>query len=627
VKDDEESRLRSVALQNAQSILAARQRADEELLAAKEALERKADELREETRLLDLLNRTGQAIASTLDQEQLLQLVTDAGTELSGASFGAFFYNVTDAQGDRLQLYVLSGAPRSAFENLGLPRATPIFGPTFRGEGPVRCDDVTEDPRYGKVGPHHGMPPGHLPVRSYLAVPVTSRSGETLGGLFFGHPERAVFTERSERLVVGVAAFAAVAVDNARLYEGARRAAEERAQLLDAERAARTELERVSRTKDEFLATLSHELRTPLNAVLGWSEILLTRVPDRDDIRQGLETIGRNARAQTQLIEDLLDMSRIMSGAVRLDVQRTQLGSVVDAAVDAVGPAAAAKQLRLRKIIDPNAGTVIGDPARLQQIVWNLLSNAVKFTPKGGRVEVVVERVGSQIEITVSDSGIGVEPEFLPHLFERFRQADASTTRNFGGLGIGLSIVKQLVELHGGTIRAESTGVDEGASFVVSLPVAILRQEVEREHPSAHIPVATRRGLTLSGLKIVIVDDEPDARDLLAMLLEDRQAEVFTAPSADEALALVRTHQPDVLVSDIGMPGKDGYAFIRDVRGLPRDGGGAVPAIALTAFARAEDRARAMLAGYQVHMAKPVEPEELIVTIASLGGQAPPSSG
>lgn len=612
--DDEEKLLRASALQNMQSILAARQRAEQELLRTKETLE-------EETRYLDLLNRTNAKLASNLDLETLVQAVTDAATELSGAQFGAFFYTARNSDGDVFTLYTLSGAPRSAFEKLGHPRATQIFGPTFNGEGVLRIDDVREDPRYGKMAPHHGMPAGHLPVCSYLAVPVVSRTGEVLGGLFFGHEERAVFTERSERFVTGIAAQAAIAIDNARLYEQARRAADEREKLLQAERVARAEVERVSLMKDEFLATLSHELRTPLNAVLGWSEILLARAKDDADSRRGLETIARNARAQAQLIEDLLDMNRIVSGKIRLDVQRLDLSPIVEAALDTVRPSVDGKGITIRKTIDPNAGPVFGDPNRLQQIVWNLLTNAVKFTPKGGKIDVLVLRVNSHVEITVQDTGAGISSEFLPCLFERFRQADSSTTRRYGGLGLGLSIVKQLVELHGGSVKADSAGPDQGATFIVCLPVRAIRDRgTTLEHPtSVRYTAPSSPEISLAGFTVVVVDDEPDARELVRSVLVEAKAEVFTASCAEDGIELVRTHRPDVIVSDIGMPDKDGYQFMREVRGLASTEGGRVPAIALTAFARSEDRTRAMLAGYQVHVSKPIEPQELVATIKSLG--------
>ncbi|MCA1560986.1 MAG: GAF domain-containing sensor histidine kinase, partial [Acidobacteria bacterium] len=307
---------------------------------------------------------------------------------MSGAQFGAFFYNTTDEKGDAFLLYTLSGAPREAFEKFEKPRATLLLSPTFRGEGPIRCDDVVKDPRYGTMELHDGMPNGHLPVRSYMAVPVRSRSGEVIGGLFFGHSKPNAFTARAERLIVGVAAQAGIAIDNARLYEAAQQAADERKSLLESERAARSEAERMSEVKDAFLATLSHELRTPLNAILGWSQILRSAPKDRADLLKGLDTIERNARVQTQLIEDLLDMSRITSGKLRLDIQPIQPASFIEAAVETVKPAADAKGIRLEAFLDPSAGPISADPGRLQQVVWNLLSNAIKFTPKDGKVQI-----------------------------------------------------------------------------------------------------------------------------------------------------------------------------------------------------------------------------------------------
>jgi PAS domain S-box-containing protein len=580
--------------------------------------------LEEETRSLELLNRTGTSLASTLDQKALLQSITDAATQLSGAQFGAFFYNVIGDQGEAFMLYTLSGAPREAFEKFGHPRATALFGPTFRGEGIIRIADVHEDPRYGKMPPHHGMPPGHLPVRSYLAVPVAGRSGDVIGGLFFGHADPGVFTERTERLVAGIAAQAAVAIDNARLYEAAQQSAEERKLLLESERHARGAAERASRVKDEFLATLSHELRTPLSAILGWSHMLRSKTLGPDDLAKGLETIERNARMQTQLIEDLLDMSRITSGKVRLDVQPLTPAAFVEAAVETVRPAAEAKGVRLDKVLDSVAGPVSGDPGRLQQVVWNLLSNAIKFTPKGGRVQVVLERVDSHIEISVADTGAGIEPAFLDRVFDRFSQADGSTTRQFGGLGLGLAIVKNLVELHGGNVSARSEGAGRGATFTVRLPLAIVRRDTDpsRPHlPTAETPSGSFNPMDLSGIKILVVDDQADARELVARVLSQCQAEVIIASGAEEALILLERERPDVLVTDIGMPDVDGFELLRRVRALGEARGGKTPAIALTAFARSEDRIRALHQGFRVHVSKPVEPAELIATVASVVGR------
>ncbi len=618
--DDEENQLRSAALQNVQSILAARLRAEQELRETKEALE-------EETRILELLNENGVLLASKLDLQSVVQAVTDAGTALSGAQFGAFFHTQRTGDQDVFTLYTLTGAPRVAFEQLGMPRATPLFAPTFGGRGPIRIGDVRTDPRYGQMDPHHGMPPGHLPVRSYLAVPVVARSGDVIGGLFFGHSEPHVFSERSERLILGLAGQAAISIDNARLYEAARRSAEERAVLLEAERAARAEIERVSLMKDEFVLTLSHELRTPLNAVLGWSEVLLAQtLPADSKMRAGLEAIVRNGRAQAQLIEDLLDMNSIVSGKIRLDVQRVELAPIIDGALESVRPSADAKSIAIRKTIDPTAGAVVGDPNRLQQIVWNLLTNAVKFTPKGGSVQVLLQRVRSHVEITVADTGIGVDADFLPHLFERFRQADSSTTRHFGGLGLGLSIVKQLVELHGGTIRAHSEGAGRGATFIIELPIRAehRRTDAEGDHPSDDpTSAAAAPVVSLTSIRVLIVDDERDAREMLDVVLTGAAADVLAADSATVACELVRNFRPHVIISDIGMPERDGYRFIREVRSLPAAEGGRTPAIALTAYARSEDRTRAMLAGYQVHVTKPFDARELVATVKSLAGTTP----
>ncbi|MEP7218156.1 MAG: PAS domain-containing protein [Bacteroidota bacterium] len=407
-----------------------------------------------------------------------------------------------------------------------------------------------------------------------------------------------------------------------------RNAEEERDQLLTAERSARAEAERANRLKDEFLSTLSHELRTPLNAILGWSQILSSGEMEETDITKGMEVIERNARMQTQIIDDLLDMSRIISGKIRLDIQQVDLPQIIEQSLDSIRPAAEGKEIRLQKIVDPLAGPVSGDPARLQQIVWNLLTNAIKFTPKGGRVQVILKRVNSHIEISVVDSGEGIKPEFLPYIFERFRQADATTTRNHGGLGLGLAIVKSLVELHGGSVRANSPGVGQGATFVVALPPTVIRDGEEiRDRPMTSRSAGTDGAPPmLNGVKVLVVDDEPDARELVRRFLEQSGAQVITASSAREALAAVPEHLPDVVISDIGMPGQDGYTLIRSIRSLPHDQGGATPALALTAFARSEDRRRAIMSGFQMHIAKPVEPSELLTMVASLSGRIEPNT-
>jgi PAS domain S-box-containing protein len=401
----------------------------------------------------------------------------------------------------------------------------------------------------------------------------------------------------------------------------------DREELLESERLARCEAERVSTMKDEFLATLSHEIRTPLNAILGWSQIL-RESKDPEDIAQGLEVIERNARSQSQIIEDLLDMSRIVSGKVRLDVQSVDLEATVNLAIETARPTAEAKGIRMQSVLDPLHGVMVsGDANRLQQVLWNLLSNAVKFTPRGGRVQVLLSRVNSHIEIRVTDTGEGIRPEVLPHVFDRFHQADSSTTRRHGGLGLGLSIVKQLVELHGGVVRARSDGAGRGATFIVELPLAVLhsqpQDEAERRHPrSAPEP----RGISdacsdIAGVRVLVVDDEADARALVKRVLEECDALVTVAGSVEEGLSLLENGHFDVLLSDIGMPGMDGYSFIKRVRLLDQSKGGKIPAIALTAYARAEDRVKAVSAGFMMHVAKPVEPMELVTMVAGAAGR------
>jgi PAS domain S-box-containing protein len=399
-----------------------------------------------------------------------------------------------------------------------------------------------------------------------------------------------------------------------------KRAAREREQLLQSEQAARQEAERVSRMKDEFLATLSHELRTPLNAILGWSQLLRITNTAPEDMRQGLETIERNARVQTQLIEELLDMSRIISGKVRLDVQRVDLAQVIGNACEAVQLAADAKNIQLLRVIDSAAATITGDPGRMQQVIWNLLSNAIKFTPRGGHVKVALQRGDGSVELSVIDDGQGIDPQFLPRLFERFSQADSSTTRQHGGLGLGLAIVRHLVELHGGSIRALSEGQDKGSAFTVSLPVSAATDERLSMQPSLDRGSMAGPLMDLSGVTVMIVDDELDARELVRRVLEASRATVMMAESSEEAMELIQRDRPDVLLTDIGMPGEDGYRLLERVREMDRNRGTEMPVAAVTAFARSEDRRRAMVAGFRMHLPKPVDAAELIAVVASLAG-------
>ena len=404
-----------------------------------------------------------------------------------------------------------------------------------------------------------------------------------------------------------------------------KRAEAERAQLLADAQAAQAEAERANRLKDEFLATLSHELRTPLTAIVGWSEMLGRSQLDPVTAQRAVEVIRRNARMQVQMIDDLLDVSRIVTGKLRMTVQPVDLGSVIIAAVEGVRPAAEAKGIRFQLQLDSPAGQVSGDPDRLQQVAWNLVSNAIKFTPKGGRVLVRLERVDSQVEIAVSDTGRGIAADFLPHVFDRFRQADATTTRVYGGLGLGLAIVRQLVELHGGTVRVESAGEGLGSTFTVSLPLAAVRgatEEAEAVRPQSFTPAESGCPPQLGGLRVLVVDDEADTCEVLQTILESCGARVRATDSAAAALEAMAEESFDVLISDIGMPEEDGYSLITKVRALDKERGGGIPAAALTAYAAEEDRIRTLRSGFQIHVPKPVSPNELVAVVANLADRA-----
>jgi PAS domain S-box-containing protein len=404
-----------------------------------------------------------------------------------------------------------------------------------------------------------------------------------------------------------------------------RRVEEERAKLLARERAARAEAEEANRAKDEFIATLSHELRTPLNSVLGWARLLRMGKLDVSGIRRAVAAIERGATTQAQIVDDLLDMARVVRGQMRLDVRPVELIPVIEAAVDTVRPAASARDIQIVASLEPRTGAVAGDPGRLQQVAWNLLTNAVKFTPAGGRVDVRLEQRGSMVELSVSDTGGGIAAEFLPHVFERFRQADSSTTRVHGGLGLGLAIVRHLVEAHGGTVAAESPGAGLGSTFRVALPVYNPRAQIREAatpRPAPRIATPVPRAVALDGVRVLIVDDDRDTLDVVTQLLEHGGAEVRAAASAAQAMETLRQWPPDVLVSDIGMPDQDGYELIRRVRDLAPEEGGQVPAAALTAFTQSDHRDQALSAGYQLYLAKPIEPAALTAAVAQLAKTA-----
>lgn len=843
-------------------------------------------------RKFDRFAEAARVASAELDLHRVVQTVTDAATELTNAQFGAFFYNVINEAGESYTLYSISGVPREAFARFPMPRNTAVFEPTFSGSAIVRSANIREDPRYGHNAPFHGMPEGHLPVVSYLAVPVISRSGEVLGGLFFGHSEEGVFTETEEQVVVALAAHASVAIDNARLYEALQR---ERARLqhsesryralvmaagtrqalwtaspdgrvaedlagwreltghtvdemrdqdwlhslhpadrervskewqraielrvpyqeqfrlrsadgsyrwyaatavpvlradgtllewvgttvdihdrksaedslrflaeagellfssLDYETTLRTvaqlavpsiadwctvdivdengeqqrlavahvdpakialahdlrrryppdpetdavtrvirtgrsewmaiiprelldqsarddehrliihelgltsyiavplrahgrtfgaltfvlserrysegdvaiaeelgrragiaivnarlysDAQAANRAKDDFLATLSHELRTPMTAVLGWARMLRIGLSPEESV-EAVNAIERSATVQMQLIEDILDMSRIMAGKLRLDSKPVDLCATVEAALDTVRPTAVAKQIEIVTDYPRNAPMVAGDESRLHQIVWNLLTNALKFTNPGGRVAVRVTGTDQVVGLQVRDTGVGIDPGFLPHVFERFRQQDSSTTRSHGGIGLGLAIVRHLVELHGGRIYAESEGRGRGATFTVELPPLHVRGPRRRQEDlHDYLP-------SLEGMRVLVVDDEAMTRDVVAAMLRRAGANVATADSARAAHDMLPRVRPDVIVCDIAMPGEDGYAFLRELRAREPELA-QTRVVALTAFGRPEDREKALDSGFDAYLKKPVDPALLATTL------------
>ncbi|HMF58208.1 MAG TPA: ATP-binding protein, partial [Pyrinomonadaceae bacterium] len=457
-----------------------------------------------------------------------------------------------------------------------------------------------------KVGVDNGLMP-----QSSMAAPM-SVMGRMVGTIEVQAYELSAYKPGHETAMRVAANLAAVAIDNVRLFER--------------ETVARSEAEAASRAKDEFLATLSHELRTPLTAMLGWTSLLRSGNLAEGVNEQALEIIERNARMQSQLIEDILDVSRIITGKLNLKVQPVELSQIIESAANTVRPAVEAKAIDLRLDLDARAGVISGDPTRLQQVVWNLLSNAVKFTPQGGRIEVRLKRIGACVQMLVTDTGAGIGRSFLPFVFDRFRQADSTTTRTHGGLGLGLAIVRHVVEMHGGTVEAVSEGEGKGATFIVSLPVVALRaraNEVDMlwEENSVQTPPA-QKPASLEGVRLLVVDNEQDARVMIRAGLKEYGAQVQEAASVTEALEILAREQWDVLVSDIGMPGLDGYDLIRRVREIEAEKGvGNLPAIALTAYTDEESIRRALSAGYQMHMAKPVELNVLADAVARLAGR------
>jgi signal transduction histidine kinase/DNA-binding response OmpR family regulator len=603
-----------------------------ELFKKTEEVKRQAALLREKNieledanlRRLSMLIELGQRLAAERDPEQVLRKFCHAARDIVGARCAAV--GMFEEDGRTLRHSHVSGHDAAA-EGGVLETGNALLGPLLAGRQPVRLC-LTDGERSA------GVPRRGTPATSFLGAPILSPSGGS-GWLYLTDKlDAEEFNEADERLAATLTAQATVAYENARLYTEAQRhaaelqqevaerkqAEQERARLLVREQAARAEAEAANRAKDEFLATLSHELRTPLTAILGWARLLRGGNLPEGTVGGALETIERNARAQSQLIDDLLDVSRIVTGKLRLDIRPVEIVRVIEAAVESVRPAARAKKIQLEVEMEPLGGPLLGDADRLQQVVWNLLSNAVKFTPEGGRVGVLLRCAGPHAEVRVEDTGQGIDAEFLPHVFDCFRQADGSTTRRHGGLG--LAIARHLVELHGGAISADSEGEGRGASFTVRLPLAAAGSAGARpEHaPGAGVSPPPRPA-ALKGLRMLVVEDETDTRELVAFALTVAGAEVKTAAWAREALDMLEGWTPDVLVSDIGMPGLDGYAFIGEVRRREADSGVRLLAVALTAYAGVEARRRAISAGFQTHLAKPLDPAEMVAAVARLAGR------
>ncbi len=570
--------------------------------------------LEERAQLTRMEGEIGRVVAHAATLNDVLQGCTKALVAHAGAAFARVW--VYDAGAEMLVLKASAGM----YTHLDGPHGRVPLGKFKIGliaseRQPHLTNQVIGDPR---VGDQEWAKRERM--MAFAGYPLLV-GGELHGVLAMFSRER--LTDSTLAALALVSNSIAVAVQR-------REASAERERLLVASQEAREVAERSSRAKDEFIAVVSHELRTPLTAILGWARMLDGGL-DKDETAEAVEVIQRNALAQSQLIEDLLDISRVISGKLRLDLRTVDLPAVVQEAVRTVLPTAESKGIRVESVLDPRAGPVSGDPDRLRQIVWNLLSNAVKFTPKKGKVQVRLSRVNSHVELTVSDTGIGISPEFLPRVFERFTQADSSSTRQHSGLGLGLGIARHLVELHGGEISAHSDGPGNGATFLVSLPIMIVHagaSKPESAHPTAPSAAAGeghgngvlpfRCPPELAGIRVVAVDDDADARKLLETVLTRCHAQVTMTKTAAEALEAVRRERPDVLLSDVEMAGEDGYGLIAKVRALPPEEGGNTPAAALTAYARVEDRTRALRAGFQLHVPKPVEPSELVAVVVNL---------
>jgi signal transduction histidine kinase len=561
--------------------------------------------LQDEARILETLNRVGQAVAAELDLERVVQIVTDAGTELSGAAFGSFFYNRRDDNGENYWLYTISGVPREDFAKFPMPRNTAVFAPTFEGEGIVRSDDILRDPRYGRNEPYNGMPKGHLPVRSYLAAPVVSRSGEVLGGLFFGHPEPGIFTDRSERLVVGIASQAAIAIDNARLFRNAQQEIAERRRAEARLRESEEALLAADRRKDEFLATLAHELRNPLAPIRNAVEILRLTETDPAAAASARQLLERQLKQLVRLIDDLLDVSRITQGRLELRKEKLDLALALRMAVETSRPLVESRQHTLHVTAQPETYFADADATRIAQVFANLLNNSAKYSPPGSSITARIERDGGYAVITIADNGVGIPHSMLSRVFEMFERVDREHEAvTPDGLGIGLTLVRRLVELHGGTVTAHSEGLNCGSTFVVKLPLWEAASVPQEAHAT---PTETPEGGVRR--KILVVDDNRDSAMSLSLLLELDGHEVRRAYDGLEALEIADDFRPEVTLLDIGMPRLDGYGAARELR--QREWARSSLLVALTGWGQQEDKRLAREAGFDHHMVKPVDPDAL----------------
>lgn len=579
---------------------------------SEQASQRQAKALLEETRTLELLNHTGEAIASTLDLEDLLQRVTDSATQIVGAAFGAFFYTATNHDGEVFTLYTLSGAPREAFDKFGHPRATQLFGPTFRGEGPIRIDDVLADSRYGQSAPHYGMPPSHLPVRSYLAVPVISQSQGVLGGLFFGHPDAGMFSARSERIVTGIAAQAALAIENAQMYQAAQRSASERTKLLENERVARAEAERLNQLKDEFLAMLAHELRNPLAPIVSAAEMLKLEMNDKSRGSKAASVIIRQVHHMTELIDDLLDVTRLTRGLVTLDRKDLNLNLLLESAIEQARPLIESRHHQLHMDVAQHDIFINADATRIIQVIVNLLNNAAKYTQQNGSINISVDATDSEARIKITDNGIGIPSDFLPHIFELFTQGERTPDRQQGGLGLGLALVKNIMEMHEGSVTANSAGRHKGSTFTVTFPRVI--------QPLASLEVSRPRhtGPCDGPLNIFLVDDNLDAATSLAELLKmyGNNVEVFGNGLSLLESPHITSNKIFCFILDIGLPDITGYELVTKLRAHPHVNAG-WKFIAVTGYGQAHDIAMSKTAGFHQHLVKPVDIHALFQAIKS----------